>query len=421
VAQAFLLDANGFPAQGRKVSMTAASGSAVITSSSAVTDSDGQVTFQITDLATENLTLTTTDTTDGVTLTEGPPLLFVAPPAAAAGINAFPSSVAADGKTPANIIVTLQDALGRPSPGKQVQLSQVGGSSVITGPIPPVTDSSGTITFTATDVNNETVTYSAVDVTDGNLPFPTTGAVTFSSAVAPGCQYSITPGPGYVATPYVTGFAPQSFSFGDIDFTCTGAYGMAFDSSGNFYASDFVTGNLYKFPPGGGVLGSANLLSNLGPTLGGLIFDNSGNFYVSREATTGNFTTGAVMQVDPNTGAVIQTVSAGLTCPLGLYKDPLSGDLFTDDNCFGAGSNNPSLWRISGLPSSPVTTVYATMPQSPNDTIAFAPSGTMYVWDSGQGVQVTGTNGPTPPGHHRDSKSWSEQSRDACLWCANQW
>jgi hypothetical protein len=139
------------------------------------------------------------------------------------------------------------------------------------------------------------------------------------------------------------------------------------------------------------------LLSNLGPTLGGLVFDNSGNLYASREATTGNFTTGAVMQIDPNTGAVIQTVSAGLTCPLGLYKDPLSGDLFTDDNCFGAGSNNPSLWRISGLPSSPATTVYATLPQSPNDTIAFAPSGTMYIWDSGQGVQVTGTNGPTPP------------------------
>jgi hypothetical protein len=124
LAQAFLLDANGFPAKGKTVAMTAASGSAVITPSSPVTDSDGQVTFQVTDLATENLTLTTTDTTDGVTLTQGPPLQFVAPPAAAAGINAFPSSVAADGKTPASIVVTLQDALGRPSPGKQVQLSQ---------------------------------------------------------------------------------------------------------------------------------------------------------------------------------------------------------------------------------------------------------------------------------------------------------
>ena len=57
-----------------------------------------------------------------------------------------------------------------PTPGKLVTISQGSGHSIIKGPSPSVTDSSGQIQFTATDTNNETVTYSAVDVTDGNLP-----------------------------------------------------------------------------------------------------------------------------------------------------------------------------------------------------------------------------------------------------------
>ena len=41
-----------------------------------------------------------------------------------------------------------------------------------------MTDASGQVEFTAVDQVAETVTYSAVDVTDGNIPFPTTGIVT---------------------------------------------------------------------------------------------------------------------------------------------------------------------------------------------------------------------------------------------------
>ncbi|MGH7878039.1 MAG: hypothetical protein ACREQD_00930, partial [Candidatus Binataceae bacterium] len=119
--------------------------------------------------------------------------------------------------------------------------------------------------------------------------------------------------------------------------------------------------------------------------------------YVGRNATTGSFLTGAVMQLNPTNGTIIQTVSAGLTCPEAISLDPLSGDLFTDDSCGGGGSNNPALWRISGLPSSPTTTVYATLPNTTNANIAFAPSGDMYIWDAGQGAEVTGTSGPNPP------------------------
>ena len=96
------------------------------------------------------------------------------------GLTALPATVTADGVTPADISVTLKDSLGRPSPGKLVQINQTGGNSIIGGPNPAVTDASGIIEFTAVDANNETITYSAVDVTDGNTPFPETGTVTFN-------------------------------------------------------------------------------------------------------------------------------------------------------------------------------------------------------------------------------------------------
>ena len=94
------------------------------------------------------------------------------------------------------------------------------------------------IEFAAVDSNNETITYSAVDVTDGNIPFPATGVVTFDSAPEAGCSNTIVAAPGFVATPYVTGMAAQNFSFGNINFAgCPGAWGKAFDSSGNLYVS----------------------------------------------------------------------------------------------------------------------------------------------------------------------------------------
>jgi Pro-kumamolisin, activation domain/Bacterial Ig-like domain (group 1)/Bacterial Ig-like domain (group 3) len=396
LGEAFLTDANGFPIRGKSVSLTPMSGSATVTPPSAVTDNDGAAVFSITDLNTENLSFTVEDTTDDVTLTQKATLSFVPPPAASAGLVAFPTPVTADGVTPTDITVTLKDSLGRPSPGKLVQITQTGGNSIIGGPNPPVTDSNGMIEFTAVDANNETVTYSAVDVTDGNLPFPQTGTVTFSDAPEPGCANTEIAAPGFVAVPYVTGFLSQNFSFGGISYGgCPGPYGMAFDPSGNLFVADLVNGNLYKIPPGGGVADGGTLVGTVGPSLAGLVFDSSGNLFAARNATTGDYTTGAVLQLDPSNASVIQTV-ATIPCAEPLSIDPLSGDLFTDDACGGGGANT-SLWRIHNPASSPMLSVYTTLPGAPNANIGFAPNGTMYVFSDSQAVQVTGTNGPTPP------------------------
>ena len=405
-----LWDAKGNTVSGKNVTLASNPGSsALIKPANGITSTDnGSVIFSVTDLKAEKTTFTATDTTEGVVLERTTQIPFVTPPATAAGLDAFPASVAADGVTNAVITVTLKDSLGRPSPGKLVSISQGSGHSVITGPIPSVTNAGGQVGFTAVDQVAESVTYSAVDVTDGNVPFPTTGTVDFTGGPANGCGNSAPPAaPGFLVTPYATGFIARNYSFGDVDFTCAGAYGMAFDATGNLYVSYGPTGDIYKFKPGGGVADATTLLTTtaLGPSLAGLAFDTKGNLFASRDATTGNFFTGAVFQIDPSNGTILSTVASDLTCPTALSVDPLSGDLFTDDSCSGAGSDNPDLWRIADPDGAPKTAVYTTLLGTPNANISFAPSGTIYAWAfsglDGAGVprvaQISGTDGPVTP------------------------
>ncbi len=405
-----LRDSNGNTVSGKTVTLAANPGSsAVITPSSAITNvANGAAIFKVTDLVAEAPTFTATDTDDGIEVTQKPSLGFVPPPAASASIGAAPGSVVNDGVSQSTISITLTDSLGHPSPAKQILLQQTGGS-VITGPTPAITDSNGEIQFKAVDQIPETVTYTATDVTDGNLPVPGSAQVTFTGNPGNGCGNGTPPAaPGFQVTPYATGFLAQTVSYGNVNFGCRGVAGLAFDAAGDLYVSYLPSGDIYKFPPGGGVANSSTLLTTtpLGPSLAGLAFDASGNLYAGRAATTGNFTTGAVYQVDPTNGSILNTVASNLTCPTEIAVDPLTGDLFTDDSCSGAGSDNPALWRISNPSSAPATSVYANLPGTPNATIAFAPSGTMYAWafnqPPGSGgvpavVQISGTNGPTPP------------------------
>ncbi|HZQ63038.1 MAG TPA: Ig-like domain-containing protein, partial [Casimicrobiaceae bacterium] len=344
------------------------------------------------------VTFTATDATDGVTLAQTTKVSFVAPPAASGGIVALPSTVAANGSSTTTITVTLLDANGQGAVGKTVTLSQGSGHSVITGPSPAVTNASGQVTFMATDTTAETVTYTAVDVTDNNLPVPGSASVSFTGGNA-----SCLPAPpaaanGFTLIPFANGFVAQNFFFGNINFTgCPGASNPAFDGSGNVFVSDFPTGDLYKFGSSGGAVSSANKLSNLGKTFGNLVIGKDGNLY----GTT--FSPSAIVQVDAVTGAVVKTVASGYTCPSSLAVDPLSGDLFFDDGCTGGGSDNPSIWRIQNPGSNtPTVVVYATLPQTPGGGIAFAPDGTLFAVANGFNnanspvVRFTGTNTPAP-------------------------
>ena len=397
-------DGNGNLGGGIAVSLAVSAGShATITPPSGATDANtGTIVFRITDVTPEALTFTAT--AGGVALAASPRITFVSPPATAAGIMAFPTTVPADGIGTTTITVTLRDADNHPSPGKHVTLSQ-DGHSVVTGPDPPVSDANGEVVYTATDTLEETVTYTAVDDTDGGLPIPGTAVVTFSGSAAGSCVVPPSAGDNYVLTPFANGFAAAPFFYGNVNWGCRGATDAAFDADGNAYVAHFQTGALYKFGPDGGSA-TTPLATNLGPTLSKPTFGNDGRLYATHGATTGDFFTGDVVELDPATGETLRVVASNLTCPTGLATDPLSGDLFFDDSCFGAGSDNPGLFRITDPagtdPTRPTEVVtYATLPETPNGVVSFSPDGTIYA-ESGYldpqpvVLRITGTDQPQP-------------------------
>lgn len=399
-----LWDANGNPVSGKTVTLST-TGSAVVSPSAGVTSGpDGSAVFTVTDSAVETLNFTAKDSTDGIVLTQVPSAAFGPPSATSAGITANPSTVAADGTSTATITITLKNASNQASPGKTVTVSDSGAHAVLTGPSPAVTDANGQIVFTATDQVAETVTFSAVDVSDGNLPFPGTATVTYSNATNTACGVGTLPvaGSGYTITPYITGLpAASTIFYGNANIGCPGANNPAFTSSGAVLASDFLNGNIYQIGLAGGAVTSGNVLGTLTPALGALVYGKDGSVY----ATLGN--EGAeIVQVDPATGAQLRVVASGLTCPAGLSVDPLSGDLFFDDQCTGGGTDNASIFRVidpadtdTSAPTSVVT--YATLPTTPNGGMAFAPNGTLYAVSGYYNTpnapveQISGTNSAT--------------------------
>ena len=401
-----LRDASGRAVSGKTVSLAAnPSGSVVITPASGqTTTGNGSIAFSVKDATVETVTFTATDTTDGIVITQTAVVSFDVPPAAAASIGANPTSVPNDGTSTTTITVLLKDSLNRPTPGKEVTISQGSGHSIISGPSPSVTDINGQIQFTATDTTPETVTYSATDVTDGDLAVPGSAIVTFSGSANTSCVATPpTAATGFAITPFATGFAARNFFFGNVNWGgCPGASNPTFLTNGSVYVANFPDGTLFKLGPQGGAATSGNLLAMIGPTLGQPTFGTDGRLYATRGSTGGGFTTGVILELDPVTGASIRTVMSNLTCPNGLAVDPLSGDLFFDDSCFGAGSDNPTLWRLRNPGSAtPTLETYATLPATPNGWISFSPDGTMYVVSgytnpAATVLKVSGTNKPQP-------------------------
>lgn len=404
---AVLRDAAGNTLSGKTVTLSAnPSANVIIAPSSGVTNSaNGAMVFTVTGTAIQDVNFNAQVSGDNVALTAPHPVSFVAPPATSASISASPTSVPPDGASASTITVTLKDAQNRPSPGKQVTLSQGGGRSAITGPSPAVTDAAGQIQFTARNGVSETVVYTAVDVTDGDLPVPGSATVSFTGTPTSCVGAPPTAANGFALTPFANGFVTQNLFYGNVNWGCAGASNPTFGASGSVYATNFGTGDLFEFGLGGGVVSSGNKLSSLGLTLGQPTFGKDGRLYATHGATTGNFFTGDIVEIDPATGAQLRVVAANLTCPNGLSVDPLSGDLFFDDACTGAGSDNPSLFRVRNPGgATPTVEVYATLPTTAgNGAISFAPDGTIYVVSNyfnnsnAPILRVAGTDQPSPP------------------------
>lgn len=384
-AQAFVVvrlrDADGHTVSGKTVTLAGNSGShATITPGSGISNvANGAVVFSVKDTTPEIVTFTATDMTDGVALQTQVDVAFVALPAAAGGITASPNTVNADGSTTTTITVTLQDAKGGPAPDKVVNLSQGDGGSVISTTT-ATTDAMGKAQFTAVSSKAETVTYTAVDVTDQNLPVPGNAMVTFvnpSGFCSGRNSFNFgTAAPGYAVTTFAGNFPIDCFSG-------LGPIGIAFSPDNNLLVIDTNNSTLYSFGQKGGTASPVTSLGFVIPSngrLAGLTFGRDGRLY----ATGG----GGVFELDPATGAVVRTVVPLNADGKGLAVDPISGDLFVALPFDG-------IKRILNYSSNTATLVpYAS---GDFDGFTFDVDGTIYGASGGGAVaRVTGTNAVTP-------------------------
>ena len=412
--QVKLEDANGFVVPGKSVSLSLnGCPNMQVSSPSGPSDRDGDVIFTLTDTVAETCTVTATDTTDNIVLSTQPTLTSTPPVATGAEISAEPSTVTNDGTSQATISVYLENGLGQPAAGKTVMLSENGGSATIT-PVSyvAVTGSNGVATFTATDYSQQSVSFTATDVTDGNTPVPGSAVVTFEPGGSSSSCADTPPTPvgGYTIGPWASGLAynPQDLDIDGVDYyACSGIDQPAYDASGNLYVPDGVSGQIYVLGPSGGQASTADALPDAtfsSGLLGGLAFGKDGSLYAGLPITDNSFFSPEVVQLDPTTGAierVVATSASGLQdCPFAMAVDPLSGDLFTTDTCtFGSDG----ISQISDPQSaSPTVSTYTSLPYDgglASDGITFAPDGTMYVALPGadEVVSVTGTNGPATP------------------------
>ncbi len=286
-----LQDASGLPLAGKTVTVGTSSSTVQFTSSTAVTDTQGIATFTATDTAAESVPVDASDTTDGVTLTSHPMLTFITPLATGAQITASQATVPDDGSSSSTVMVYLENGLGHPAAGKTVMLSQTGSATITpVGSATPgdtaVTGADGYADFTVTDTTAESVQFTAVDSTDGDLPVPGSASVTYFSGSPATCPMGSVPASGYGLETFASPFPfdpyaqtlPGNFTLG----ACDGIAAPAFDSSGNALVTDDYSGTITELPPRGGTPGTDNQLpdANFGrDDLHGLAFGKDGELY----------------------------------------------------------------------------------------------------------------------------------------------
>jgi predicted aconitase with swiveling domain len=198
-----LLASGPVPVTGKTVALTpvitgsSSAGSSVIkptSTGSNVTNSSGEADFTVTDPTAESITYTAKDTTDSITLAATVAVTFTTPTVSVGNskVVASPTKVVAPA-TSSQITVTLYDQAADPAPvnGKTVTLSASSTTATVT-PSSAVSGANGaapgTAVFTVTDTNNEDVTFTAFDQTDGLTitarPVVTFGTLTPSPATS---------------------------------------------------------------------------------------------------------------------------------------------------------------------------------------------------------------------------------------------
>ncbi|WP_162458367.1 Ig-like domain-containing protein [Pseudactinotalea terrae] len=205
---AVIVDAHGNPVPGQVVTLVADGGSSVISPPTAITGSDGRVTFSVASTVAEQVTYGATVSpavvsmliqalaADDLALDATATVTFIAGAVSVteSTLTADPTTVAADGLAASMITVTLRDAQGNAVAGEEVSLTADGGSSQISAPS-GTSDADGIVTFTVTDDVAEQVTYTAVA---GATELTTPVLVTFVSAPTAPLDLAASAGDGSV-------------------------------------------------------------------------------------------------------------------------------------------------------------------------------------------------------------------------------
>ena len=145
-----------------------------------------------------------------------------------------------------------------------------------------------------------------------------------------------------------------------------GAYGEAFDTSGNFYLTEYLTDKIYKVTPAGAVSPFASGFNN--PNW--LAFDSSGNLYVT------NYGSNSVSKITPSgQSSIFATVG---NQPIGLAIDAFN-------NLYVAVPNSGLIKQVT--PGGSVSTFLSGL-SSPRG-VAFDSSGNLYATTSTGILKVT--------------------------------
>jgi hypothetical protein len=159
---------NPSPVAGKTVTLNQGEGHSTIGPPSAVTDSNGTVTFTVTDTTNEAVTYTAMDSTDGIALTRTVIVAFGTVSVSPTASTVAGETLARTGTGGVAVTVTLLAANGQtPIANKSVTLAAESGESTISPATPVTTDASGQAAFSVSDTTAETVTYVATDATDG--------------------------------------------------------------------------------------------------------------------------------------------------------------------------------------------------------------------------------------------------------------
>src|ERR1700722_196356 len=166
-----LLGTRNVPVPNKTVTLSQGTGQSTIipTATPNMTDANGVATFTVTDSHVETVIYTAEDTTDSppVTVNAQATVDFEAPAVDAAKSTVSSSLSPVPSGQSDTITVTLRDQASNPQPvaGQTVTLSGTGSVQITPQPAMGTTNSSGVVTFSAIDANDEIVKFTAIDTT----------------------------------------------------------------------------------------------------------------------------------------------------------------------------------------------------------------------------------------------------------------